>query len=117
MNTRMTKIFALFAFAIAFASSGAIAGETPAPAGANAGHAQDKAMMHEKMADLHKKQAECLKSGKPEKDCQAEMKAEMKKMHGDMKGMGHDCKEGNCEHDESCAMKDRHGKKKHSKSE
>ena len=43
---------------------------------------QSKIEMQEKMSDVHKKAAECLKLGKPEKECYQPIMA----MHKDMKG-------------------------------
>ena len=44
---------------------------------------QTKIQMHEHMADMHTKAAECLKSGKAEKDCHQEMMSMCKDMKGD----------------------------------
>lgn len=54
------------------------------PAFAEKGHdhsdmtPQQKAEMHEKMGEAHKKAAACLKSGKAEKDCHEELRKSMK---------------------------------------
>ncbi len=48
--------------------------------------AASKIEMHEHMADMHKKAADCLKSGKPETECQKAMMAECKDYAKNMKG-------------------------------
>lgn len=44
---------------------------------------QAKIQMHEHMAEMHKKAADCLRSGKTEKDCHEAMMAECKDMKGE----------------------------------
>jgi hypothetical protein len=50
---------------------------------------QSKIEMHEKMAEMHKKAAVCLKAGKPEMECHKDMKEMMVQHKGEMKDM--DC--------------------------
>lgn len=61
----------------------------------NFSYANDKHMTNmskedrQKMADMHMKMADCLKSDKPMKDCKAEMKKECKSMGKECPMMGH----------------------------
>jgi hypothetical protein len=50
---------------------------------------QSKIEMHEKMAQVHKQAADCLRSGKPEKDCNAQAMKDCPMAHsGDCPFMG-----------------------------
>lgn len=72
------------------------ASQAPGPKGGMAGMSkEDQAAHHEKMAGMHTKMVECLKSSKPPQDCQQEMNQSCAAIHkgscpmaGDSKGKG-----------------------------
>ena len=86
----------LVASAPAFAG-GENAGQAPGMAGDKDKKAmklegKDHLTMHEKMADAHKKAADCLKEGKADKECHDQFKKESHAYWKDKGGMkGHSC--------------------------
>lgn len=83
-----TLLLSLFVAAGSAVSARAAAAGSPAP------DRQKMIEMHEKMADLHKQAAECLKSGKPIKECQDALAAQCPMAKGGCPMMGKDCPMG-----------------------
>lgn len=84
-SVRLSSFFATVLF-MGLGLSAHAADNTPMDSKMNspAAGSQEKIQMHEHMADMHKKAAECLKSGKTEKDCRDSMMTECKEMKRDM---------------------------------